>query len=226
MAAFQRQFFTLFAFSLGAWGQTAQAIISYGFHVGGNFSQANVQGGATDTGTRTKIGVAAGVGIDVFLGGPLYLQMEVSYVQRGFLVEGGQSVLGNTEQGVADYLEFPLVLRGQRLTYSPNRFSFLAGPVYGLNLKSNVPNTQPHVFSFLLGLGFECDVDKTTAFFISGRYSFALSDALFGTSNSLKLNGVQVLAGIRFETLGDIFFKPKGERFERFKKLKLKGADY
>ncbi|MCB9253808.1 MAG: PorT family protein [Bdellovibrionaceae bacterium] len=204
----------------------AHAAMSYGFHVGTNFASARVEGSSTDTGTATKIGVAAGVGVDVFLGGPLYLQMELSYMQRGFQVSSGQNVLGSTDRAVIDYLEFPILLRGQGLRYSPNRFSFLAGPVYAYRLQANISSTQPHVFHFLLGIGFECDVDKTTAFFVSGRYTFALSNALFGSPNTLKQDGIQVLLGLRFETLGDIFFKPKTERFERFKKLRTKGADY
>ncbi|MEZ4750017.1 MAG: porin family protein [Bdellovibrionota bacterium] len=204
----------------------AHAAMSYGFHVGSNFATARVEGSSTDTGTGTKIGVAAGIGIDFFLAGPLYLQMEASYVQRGFQVSSGQTVLGTSDRALVDYLEFPILLRGQGLRYSPNRLSFLAGPVYAYRLRADIADTQPHVFHFLLGMGFECDVDKTTAFFISGRYTFALSNALFGSPNTLKQDGIQLLLGLRFETLGDIFFKPKTERFERFKKLRTKGADY
>ncbi|MCB0406153.1 MAG: PorT family protein [Bdellovibrionales bacterium] len=204
----------------------ARGAMSYGFHVGSNFATARVEGSSTDTGTGTKVGVTAGVGIDVFLAGPLYLQMEANYVQRGFSVNAGQNVLGSTDRALVDYLEFPILLRGQGMRYSPNRISFLAGPIYGYRLRADIADTQPHIFHFLLGLGFECDIDKTTAFFVSGRYTFALSNALFGSPNTLMQDGIQVLLGLRFETLGDVFFKPKTERFERFKKLRTKGADY
>lgn len=142
----------------------AHAAMSYGFHVGTNFASARVEGSSTDTGTATKIGVAAGVGVDVFLGGPLYLQMELSYMQRGFQVSSGQNVLGSTDRAVIDYLEFPILLRVKACATVRIAFLFWRAPSTRTAYRPTFLAPNPTCFTFFWALALNATSTKLRRF--------------------------------------------------------------
>jgi len=156
-----------------------------------------------------RLGMSFGVVAEIGVGGPIYIAIEPSYVQKGLKLEatGGKA----TFEG--DYVAIPLLLKAKFGSPRVKGFVF-AGPNIGLRLSLKLVAeaqgqtqeldlkdvTKSTDFGADFGAGVEFALAKLIALTVDGRYSLGLSD-LNNEANiptKIKTNGIQILMGLLF----------------------------
>jgi opacity protein-like surface antigen len=189
-----------------------------GMQLGPSVASSNfsVPSGETSPNLDTRTRPTFGMYFEHRILSNLSVRPELNYVQRGF---------SNTPQGAnattidiaANYLELPVMAKGQIELGSFTPYA-LTGPFIGLltgkgltttNSKGisndvsidNLVNTFNFGWNF--GAGSSYAITRTIKADLGARYSMAFTNALANSqtngNTSVKLNSVQVLAGLGFE---------------------------
>ncbi|MCX8160333.1 MAG: PorT family protein [Candidatus Saccharicenans sp.] len=163
---------------------------------------------------ETKMGLAGGVFLEIGLPGPLSIQPEVLYVQKGAKITISEGEITGTLKANIDYLEIPLLLKFNLVSGGLTIPSIYAGPYVGFNtkaefvisaagmeqkedIKDDIKNTEFGV-TFGLGLTQKLGVLNLT---LDARYDLGLSNILEETvtePSSIKTRTWLFMVGISF----------------------------
>lgn len=163
---------------------------------------------------ETKMGLAGGVFLEIGLPGPISIQPEVLYVQKGAKISFAEGEITGTLKANIDYIEIPLLLKFNLVSGGLTIPSFYAGPYFGFNtkaefvisaagytetqdIKDDIKNTEFGV-TFGLGLTQKLGVMKLT---FDARYDLGISNIIEETvegPSSIKTRTWLFMAGISF----------------------------
>lgn len=163
---------------------------------------------------ETKMGLAGGVFLEIGLPGPLSIQPEVLYVQKGAKISFAEGEITGTLKANIDYIEIPLLLKFNLVSGGLTIPSVYAGPYVGFNtkaefvisadgytekedIKDSIKNTEFGV-TFGLGLTQKLGVIKVT---LDARYDLGISNIIeetVGEPSSIKTRTWLFMAGISF----------------------------
>ncbi len=206
-------------------GAFAQPNIGIGAKVGLNIANASfspdLPAGITKS---TRMGFMFGGVVEIGFAGPLSIQAEPMYVQKGNVVEGplfvdqttGFPVTGKNTSKLALF-EVPILLKA-KFPAGPVKPYVFAGPSIGFILSATetdepqgFPSTDTDIkstlnstdFGLVFGAGAEFKVAPLVALTLDARYSLGLTDLSKGvpgevTHTSVKTTGIQILAGVLF----------------------------
>lgn len=160
------------------------------------------------------MGLAGGVFLEIGLPGPISIQPEVLYVQKGAKISFAEGEITGTLKANIDYIEIPLLLKFNLVSGGLTIPSFYAGPYFGFNtkaefvisaagytetqdIKDDIKNTEFGV-TFGLGLTQKLGVMKLT---FDARYDLGISNIIEETvegPSSIKTRTWLFMAGISF----------------------------
>ncbi|NPV83156.1 MAG: PorT family protein [Candidatus Aminicenantes bacterium] len=164
---------------------------------------------------ETKTGLAGGVFLEIGLPGPISIQPEVLYVQKGAKITVTEGEVTGTFSANIDYIEIPLLLKFNLVSGGLTIPSVYAGPYFGFNtkaefvtkvegypeikedIKDDIKNTEFGV-TFGLGLTQKLGVIKVT---LDARYDLGISNIIEETvvePSSIKTRTWLFMAGISF----------------------------
>ena len=201
------------------------------FSVGGKFG-INIANASLDPSLPSQLsksgrmGFAFGGVLEMGLAGPVFLQIEPMFIQKGVKIEGpmfqnqaGQVFTGSQKNNIS-YLEFPILIKAKLPTGQVKPYGFL-GPALGLRLSSKqeieVPSagfkeestadstTSSMDFGLAFGAGAEFSVAPKVAVTGDVRYVLGLKDLNSGSDQpgqqhqSIKSNGIQFFVGVLFK---------------------------
>ena len=169
--------------------ETRGSMLRYGFQVGGNISNPQIEGSPNRT---AEGGIWGGAIAEAnFLGKYIVLQTELNYVQRP--LQGAQSSVR------LDYIELPLHAKLKLNVASVQAF-VQAGPSMGYLINAqNAGTRQFNDFDFNFdvgaGLSFFMTKERQNQFFLAARYSTGLQNVDDGVDN-WKTQGIRLSAGM------------------------------
>ena len=201
------------------------------FSVGGKFG-INIANASLDPSLPSQLsksgrmGFAFGGVLEMGLAGPVFLQIEPMFIQKGVKVEGpmfqnqqGQ-VLSGSMTNKLSFLEFPILFKAKLPTGQVKPYGFL-GPTIGLRLsakeeievpsagykeESTVDSTTSSIdFGLAFGAGAEFSVAPKIALTGDIRYVLGLKDLNSSKDQpgqqhqSVKTNGIQFFVGVLFK---------------------------
>ncbi len=191
----------------------APAQVSIGARIGINSAAADIHlsyGDAYQTGRRT--GLVTGIALEFGLLGPLSVQFEPQYVQKGYRLQ--DVYLGNelTVVGKLDYVELPMLLKG---TWQMGRISAFAfgGPSVGMRSSAKVAEMFPDSteiskvdyatkdldLTIDVGAGLGYQVNPTTTVVGDIRYSHGIINIDNGERGDVyRSRDVKVMLGMMF----------------------------
>lgn len=164
---------------------------------------------------ENKMGLAGGVFLEIGLPGPLSIQPEVLYVQKGAQISVSEAGITGTFKAYIDYIEIPLLLKFNLVSGGPTVPSIYAGPYVGFNtkaefvikitgypeqredVKDDVKNTE-FGMAFGLGLAQKLGVVKLT---LDARYDLGISNIIKETleePSSIKTRTWLFMVGFSF----------------------------
>jgi len=160
--------------------------------------------------------------------GPIALEIEPTYIQKGTKAEGSNVVISGVQLNNLTityklaYLEVPVLLRVYLPVPGIKPYAE-AGPTIGFNLSSsyttdysylgqsysedtdNKDNTKSVEFGLAFGAGVEFSVAPFTSLLVDARYSLGLTNTASDQSIqpgeqsiTVKTNGIQISAGVMF----------------------------
>ncbi|MDH3252067.1 MAG: PorT family protein [Ignavibacteria bacterium] len=157
----------------------------------------------------TRLALIFGAVAELGVGGPIYIVLEPSYVQKGAKLEGQGGKL--TFEG--NYLAIPLLVKAKFGVATVKPYVF-AGPNLGLllsakqvveaqgqtqetDIKESFTSTD---FAIDFGGGVQFKVAKLVAVTADARYSLGLSDINKDSTDptKIKTTGIQILLGVLF----------------------------
>lgn len=158
-----------------------------------------------------RMGVAAGLRLELGVTSPYSLLLEPTYIQKGARFQG-DGVLADTDmEGDFDYLEIPLLLKAKFGAIKSHAYVF-AGPSLGINLSAEGEmgvfggvdvdvEPAPIVFSAEGGVGGAFQIAQYV--FLSGdvRYSYGFTNALdedAGDIESWNNRDIRFMLGVLF----------------------------
>jgi len=195
-------------FLLPAANVSAQVPVALGIRGGINFANASIE---PEFSTSSRTGFMIGGVVEVGLSGPIYLQIEPMYTQKG--AELNLTLFGETltSTGKFDYLEIPVTLKAKFGTTELKPYIF-AGPNLGFNLSAEAEVevgglsettdvdefTESIDFAIDFGGGIEFKVAPRTSLIADIRYALGLSDIDKDAVDSWKSRDVKILVGVMF----------------------------
>jgi hypothetical protein len=169
----------------------------FGIKAGANFSNPKVEVNNTELDTKTKVGLNAGVFMNIPMGSSLSVQPEVVYSSLGYKV--------NDDKVDLNYLTVPVLIK---YNFAGSGFGIYAGPQIGFLASakykpSNGSNTDIHDnfkgtdVSLVFGPEF---MIPNTPVVLSGRYQVGLKNVAEPAAGNpdIKNNGATVTLGFRF----------------------------
>jgi hypothetical protein len=201
------------------------------FSIGGKFG-INLANASLDPSLPSQIsksgktGFAFGGVVELGVGGPVYVQIEPMYIQKGVKLEGplfqnnlGQ-VLNGTITNKVTFLEFPILAKAKFPAGPVKPYGFL-GPALGIRLSAKEEDEVPSAgykeetsqdsttssidFSLAFGGGAEFTVAPKVAVTADVRYVLGLKDLNTSADQpgqqhrSIKTNGIQFFVGVLFK---------------------------
>ncbi len=174
-------------------------MLNLGMQLGLNVAEAKFQ---TDYNNDAIVGFSAGLLFRYQLLGPLNLQPEVSYVQRGV----SSTRFGDFASTRLNYLDFP-VLATLNLTISGAGVVVLAGPKLSALLSANSDSTSTTVTTrdfksfdagYVLGVAVMLPFNDNDQFFVSARLEGGFLDIDSSDANEWRSKEVRAVAGLIF----------------------------
>ena len=209
--------FLVFTMMCATFLSNAQVNVSLGLKGGPNFATASLDpesefldpGDSKSSVTRFVVGGAVQIGFP----GPVSIQAEPMYTQKGFKIEGQ----GFEAKVKVDYITIPVLVKAKFGTSSVKPYLF-AGPNIGIQLSSEVVAegggqsqttdidsiTSSTDFAIDFGGGAEFEVAPMVSITADARYSLGLSNIVDVTTQpgatepSAKSRGFQILVGVLF----------------------------
>lgn len=182
----------------------AQLGINKGIKGGLNIATLRVDGDDFDPSSRT--GIAAGGFLEIDPIGPLAVQAEVLYSQKGAEFE----ILGQTAKSTADYIEIPVVVKLGLPLVPTISYHVHAGPAFAFKVSEDTESAFANAsdedafkstdFGAVIGFGleFEALISKVT---VDARYTLGLTNVNNDEADDaidIKNGVVSVLVGIGF----------------------------
>ncbi len=201
----------LFSLLCSLWTLNAQAKINgatdseinAGLQLGLNIANANT---SPTLSTDPRVGLMVGGNIEVRLSQFLFIRPEMMYVQKG----ASMSATGIDTTLKFDYLEFPLLLKA-RFGAEAFRPVLFAGPSFAFRVNSSMDtkigsaapasfttNAESVDIAIDFGGGAEYWFQKSTAAFLTMRYSLGLTNVLNLAGQTWRSTGLQLIAGFEF----------------------------
>ena len=193
--------------ALLVFGSTANAQeAAVGFKGGVNFANLSFDADEADVSFDQRIGFVGGLFVVWPASGPIALQTEVLYAQKGATIEEG-SASGTIE---LDFIEIPILLRASSTPSSGGvSFHVFGGPSLGFRVRAHAESTfdgqteeedlddEVESFDFGLVAGAGLEVGR---FVVDGRYTWGLSNLNKEDEEDVKIRSrvVSVMAGVRF----------------------------
>jgi len=205
-------FLTALFLVIGATSSKGQ--VNLGMRMGVNSAAAAIHlsyGDSYYTGARA--GLIAGIAMEFGLFGPVSVQFEPQYAQKGYKLQ--EDYLGNplTVVGKLDYVEMPVLLKGTWRIGRVRAYAF-CGPNPGFRSSAQVAQMFPDSteissvnysvkdFDLALdaGVGLGFLVNPTTTFVADVRYSHGLVNVDNGhRGNDYRSRDLKVMLGMMFE---------------------------
>lgn len=171
----------------------------------GGFAGANINDYTTTPALNSNsyTGILLGVEMDLGIHSVFHLNPQFRFVQKGFSYV--QS--GFTTEAVANYLEFPLLVKAVFPTGSLISPHIVFGPNFGIKIGDTVtvPNGSIIALRYSsidiavdMGVGAEFDIQNGLSAYLQTRYSLGVYDVADATTNDWKSRGLQFIAGIMF----------------------------
>lgn len=197
-------------FFLGAAAASAQ--VNLGVRMGVNSASAAIHLSYGDSyNTERRIGLVAGLAMEFPLAGPLTLQFEPQYAQKGYKLQ--EDYLGNplTVVGKLNYVEIPMLLKGTVHFGSLSAYGFV-GPSVGFRSDVQVAQMFPDSteissvdysvqdFDLALdaGAGIGIRINPTTTFVADARISHGLINVDRGGGNDYRSRDMKFMIGMMF----------------------------
>lgn len=193
--------------ALLAFGSTANAQgAAVGVKAGVNFANLSFDADEADVSFDQRTGFVGGLFVVWPAGGPIALQTEVLYSQKGAKIEEG-SASGTIK---LDFIEIPILLRASSAPSSGGAsFHVFGGPSLGFRVRARGESTfegqteeedlddEVESFDFGLVAGAGLEVGR---FVLDGRYTWGLSNLNKEDQEDVKIRSrvFSVMAGVRF----------------------------
>ena len=192
---------------------TSLAQVSIGLHGGINVANATIDPNAFGT-VSSHTGFMIGAVAEVGILGPLSVQVEPTYCQRGAALSSVLTVDIDHHSGTTakfNYLEIPLLLKFNLLSEEVKPYIF-TGPNLGIRLTSTFDTqvggktfsqdmqdqTEALDFAWDFGAGVACEVTPLISITIDARYSHGLTDVANSPTLSWHSRDFKIMAGVLF----------------------------
>lgn len=183
-----------------------------GLKAGLNVASVKFEGDSSEGYDESRIGFLAGGFMVLPVTGPLALQIEALFSQKG-------AQLSITEDNVEatlelDYLDFPVMLRFQGPASGSTRLHFFGGPSMAFRMgarsklaysgssftEGSIDNIEDDIEPFDFGIVAGGGVDIGRRIVIDARYSWGLSTINKDTSQGIEMKNrvFSILGGVRF----------------------------
>ena len=183
-----------------------------GLKAGANFSALEFEGEATTEYTDRKFGFIGG-GFAVFpLSGPLAVQIEALFSQKGAELSVDEANLVFTLE--LDYLDFPVLARFNAPASGATRLHVFAGPSFGYRMgarskvssnqfdfaEGEIVNIEEDIRRFDIGLVAGAGADIGQRLVVDARYSWGLTTATKDNIEGVTFKNrvLSIMAGVRF----------------------------
>lgn len=204
----------------------AQIPIKIGGRAGINLASASFDPDIPDVLSKSnRTGFLIGGSLEFSVSGPISIQVEPMYIQKGVILEGS-NVQVQTDQQIVTvpsykqtskvaFIEIPILVKIKLIPIGVKPY-LIGGPFIGFNLSATQlleaqgfesqdldvkDNTSSTDFGVLIGGGIEFPVAPLVSVLIDGRYSLGLTDLdksadQPGVDSKAKSRGIQIVAGI------------------------------
>ena len=172
----------------------------FGGYAGANINNYTTTPALTST---NYTGLLLGVEMDMGIHSVFHLNPQFRFVQKGF----SYTQAGFTTEAVANYLEFPLLVKAVFPTGSLISPHIVFGPNLGIKIGDTVtvPNGSIIALRYSsidiaidMGVGAEIEIQNGLSGYLQFRYSLGVYDVADATTNDWKSRGMQIIAGILF----------------------------
>jgi hypothetical protein len=182
-----------------------------GLKAGANFSSLEFEGDTTAEYNERKFGFIGGGFAVLPLSGPLAVQIEALFSQKGAELSVDDDDLVFTLE--LDYLDFPVLARVNVPASGSTQLHVFAGPSFGYRMgarskassnqfdfaEGQIVNIERDVRRFDTGLVAGAGADVGRRLVVDARYSWGLKNAFKEDSNGVFKNRVlSIMAGVRF----------------------------
>lgn len=162
------------------------------------------------------VGLIFGASAEIGIFGPMYIDVQPTYIKKGEEIEGpfivnGQQVNGTLTQ-TANYLQFPILIKAKFPAGPVKPYGFL-GPNIGINLSATTEfegggqnidqdneNASSIDFAVDFGAGIGFGIMPLMDLVFDVRYSLGLSNVIKNPqqNESAKTRGIQIMIGAMF----------------------------
>lgn len=183
-----------------------------GLKAGANFSALEFEGEATAEYTDRKFDFIGGGFVVLPLSGPLAVQLEGLFSQKGAELSVDEADLVFTLE--LDYLDFPVLARFNAPASGTMRLHVFAGPSFGYRMgarrkvssnqfdfaEGEIVNIEEDIRRFDIGLVAGAGADIGRRLVVDARYAWGLTDATKDNIEGVafKHRVLSIMAGVRF----------------------------
>lgn len=198
----------LFAISAPAQGQVD---VRPGLTFGVNLANFGGEDASSSSNVERRRGVVAGGFLLIDVAGPLALQPELLYVQKGQRAEGDTFQGTVTITSKVDYIELPMLVKLQVPVAGPITPTVFGGPSVGVNVnaseevsrdgRSATQDFDDEIESTELGvhLGAGLDISTGTGILtVDVRYQLGVNNIVSEGPGELKNRGIGIVGGFAF----------------------------
>jgi hypothetical protein len=183
-----------------------------GLKAGANFASLEFEGDTTTEYNERKFGFIGGGFAVLPLSGPLAVQIEALFSQKGAELSVDEADLVFTLE--LDYLDFPVLARFNAPASGSTRLHVFAGPSFGYRMgarskassnqfdfaEGEIVNIEEDVRRFDIGLVAGAGADIGRRLVVDARYSWGLKNAFKDDADGVDFKNrvLSIMAGVRF----------------------------